>query len=191
MSWSFCAREKKKCTPRRSAHPLSLPFSFDVPGGRRIQEKEATALNVTQEVLVMDGRREVRCVKEQKQERKREIGQRGSAGKLWIQWKFAAWIPACGCVWVFIDAPELGKSRARTNHSVAGIHYYRREYVPKSTPPLSLFSLWLPSVLQVKQLELFFISGQTRVYFMSPSRREMMKKSPGWSHTRAKIYFPV
>lgn len=44
---------------------------------------------------------------------------------------------------MFIDAPELGESRARTNHSVAGIHYYRREYVPKSTPPLSLFSLSL------------------------------------------------
>lgn len=44
---------------------------------------------------------------------------------------------------MFVDARELGKSRVRTNHSVAGIHYYRREYVPKSTlrsPPLSLSS---------------------------------------------------
>lgn len=57
---------------------------------------------------------------------------------------------------VFVDARELGKSRVRTNHSVAGIHYYRREYVPKSTlrSPPSLSPA--PFLLQVKVVEHFF-----------------------------------
>lgn len=42
---------------------------------------------------------------------------------------------------MFVDASELGESRVRTNHSVAGIHYYRGEYVPKSTPFALLLSL--------------------------------------------------
>lgn len=58
------------------------------------------------------------------------------------------------CVRVFVDARELGKSRVRTNHSVAGIHYYRRELCAKINPPLSL-SL-PPFVLQVKVVEHFF-----------------------------------
>lgn len=56
---------------------------------------------------------------------------------------------------MFVDARELGKSRVRTNHSVAGIHYYRGEYVPKSTLCSPSFSL-TPFVLQVKVVELFF-----------------------------------
>lgn len=56
---------------------------------------------------------------------------------------------------MFVDARELGKSRVRTNHSVAGIHYYRREYVPKSTLHSPSFSL-TPCVLQVKVVEHYF-----------------------------------
>lgn len=56
---------------------------------------------------------------------------------------------------MFVDARELGKSRVRTNHSVAGIHYYRRGYVPKSTLHSASFSQ-TPFVLQVKVVEHFF-----------------------------------
>lgn len=78
------------------------------------------------------------------------------------QWKFAVCISACGCVRVFVDARELGKSRVRTNHSVAGIHYYRREYVPKSTLHSPSFSL-TPFVLQVKVVEHYFFSKLDRL----------------------------
>lgn len=105
-------------------------------------------------------------------------------------------ISACGCVRVFVDARELSKSRVRTNHSVAGIHYYRREYVPKSTlhsPSLSL----TPFVLQVKVVEHYFFQSWTDLgIFYGPftvrgEQRKVMKKSPGCSYTQAKIYFPV
>lgn len=72
---------------------------------------------------------------------------------------------------------ELGKSRGRTNHSVAGIHYYHSEYVPKSTHRSASFSLTL-FVLQVKVVEhfffffLFFKAGETWAYFMVPSQSE-------------------
>lgn len=76
----------------------------------------------------------MRCAKEQR-ESERETGQPGTGAKseLRKQWKFAVCVSACGCARVFVDARELGKSRVRTNHSVAGIHYYRRGNVPKST----------------------------------------------------------
>lgn len=64
---------------------------------------------------------------------------------------------------MFVDARELlGKSRVRTNHSVAGIHYYRREYVPKSTLHSPSFSR-TPFVLQVKVVEHFFFSKLDRL----------------------------
>lgn len=79
---------------------------------------------------------------------------------------------------MFVDARELGKSRARTNHSVAGIHYYRRAYVPKSTLHSPSFSL-TPFVLQVKVVEhyfFFFKAGQTWAYFMVPSQSEQSRE---------------
>ena len=61
--------------------------------------------------------------------------------------------------WVFVDARELGKSRVRTNHSVAGIHYYRREYVPKSTLRSPLFlSSSLPFTSESSGTFFFFFS---------------------------------
>lgn len=59
------------------------------------------------------------------------------------------------CVCVFVDAGELSESRGATNHPVAGIHYYHREPVPKSTPGSASLSLRL-LVLQVKVVEHFF-----------------------------------
>lgn len=82
---------------------------------------------------------------------------------------------------MFVDARELGKSRVRTNHSVAGIHYYRREYVPKSTlrSPPSLSPA--PFLLQVKVVEHFFFffffkAGETWAYFMVPSPSEQSRE---------------
>ena len=63
---------------------------------------------------------------------------------------------------VFVDARELGKSRVRTNHSVAGIHYYRREYVPKSTlrsPPFLSSSLPFTSESSGTFFFFFFFSN--------------------------------
>lgn len=142
--------------------------------------------------------------KRQKADRQRsETGQRGSAAKpeLRKQWKWAVCISACGCVGVFVDARELGKSRGRTNHSVAGIHYYRREHVPKSTlhsPAFLSTSLRFTSESSGTFSFLFFFSQSWTdlgifygPFTVRAAQRRVMKKSLGCSHTQARIYFPA
>lgn len=96
---------------------------------------------------------------------------------------------------MFVDARELGESRVRTNHSVAGIHYYRREYVPKSTPSLSLsLSTSLRFTSERSGTFFFFFSKLHRlghILWSLHSERKVMKKPRGCSHTQAKVCFPV
>ena len=109
-------------------------------------------------------------------------------------------ISACGCVRVFVDARELGKSRVRTNHSVAGIHYYRGEHVPKSTlrsPSFSPDSLRFTSESSGTFFVFFFPQSWTDLgIFYGPftvraEQRKAMKKSRGCSHTHGQRFISL
>ena len=163
--------------------------------------KEATALNVTLEVPLMDDRWETNGLffflplfsifktKSSANERERETGQRGKHSEVRAPKKkkkkgngnslcVSPHVDVCR---VFVDARELGKSRVRTNHSVAGIHYYRREYVPKSTlrsPPFLSSSLPFTSESSGTFFFFFFFfkAGETWAYFMVPSPSEQSRE---------------
>lgn len=77
----------------------------------------------------------------------------------------------CACVFFFMCMCWcLGESRVSLNHSVAGIHYYRWWFVPKSTPTASFSPT--ACVLQVKAVELFSPSSYFIVRSLSVHRRK-------------------
>lgn len=80
---------------------------------------------------------------------------------------------------------------------MAGIHYYRREFVPKSTPSLSLFLSRLPLFYKTEKWNIFFFFflvklrrlGHILWSLHAHRERKVMKKPLGCSHTQAKVCF--